>query len=203
VCSICLSASSFSISDCPSACSICPSVEVMPMICPSACSVRSYMFAGSVRNWMFAEEASEASDALLGSIERECKSKYSPIIVFTCWVVSANVFHDWLVALLSLVFLLIWRSPMKVRKSFFCLGGTLEHWTWRIARWQVLKQSPLICHWRTSWPDYSSPDNSWCILLWSCSTSPQPLIWTRCTAGRFYTGTGKLLIDDPLLPTFI
>ena len=61
------------------------------MICPSACSVRSYMFAGSVRNWMFAEEASKASDALLGSIERECKSKYSPIIVFTCWVVSANV----------------------------------------------------------------------------------------------------------------
>ena len=36
--------------------------------------------------------------------------------------------------------------PMKVRKSFFCLGGTLEHETWLIACWQVSKQSPLICH---------------------------------------------------------
>jgi len=28
-------------------------------------------------------------------------------------------------------------SPMKVRKSFFCLGGSLEHETWLITRWQV------------------------------------------------------------------
>ena len=37
-------------------------------------------------------------------------------------------------------------SPMKVRKSFFCLRGTLEHGAWMIARWQVSNQSPLICH---------------------------------------------------------
>ena len=52
------------------------------------------MFAGSVCNWMYAEYTSEAFvifDTLLGSVERECKSKYSLIIVFTCLVVSASV----------------------------------------------------------------------------------------------------------------
>jgi hypothetical protein len=37
-------------------------------------------------------------------------------------------------------------SPMNVRKFFFSLGGTLEQGTWLIARWQVSKQDPLMCH---------------------------------------------------------
>jgi hypothetical protein len=50
---------------------------------------------------------------------------------------------------------------MKVGKSFFCFGGSLEHETSLIACWQVSKRLPWYAIWHTSWPDYSSPEDSW------------------------------------------
>ena len=68
--------------------------DLVRLSCLLACSVFNWMYASSVCNWTFAEDASEASvicNTLLGSGERNGKSQFSLIIVFTCWVVSAKV----------------------------------------------------------------------------------------------------------------
>jgi hypothetical protein len=71
----------FALFSVPLASSVCPSVNVVSSIFPSACSVFNYLFMRDV---------AVVIATLLGLWEGKSKSLYSPIL-FTCSVVAANV----------------------------------------------------------------------------------------------------------------
>ncbi len=121
---------------------------------------------------MFAEDASEAFvifGTLSGSVERECKSKYSPIIVFTCLVVSASVasWRAFCFADSGLSF------GLMIVNGNHGLGPSGSVVFLHETRWTVL----LIGH--------LSDHHFELVVLMVIS----------------YNWAGKLLVDDPLLPT--